>query len=108
MTTARTHNTNVSTVTGTPRGRIGTPRPEGYLPPAVDADGNLEGGVIGREPVGEPFDPAEHTIDEVKDYVTAYPQDADAILEAELDGKDRSGLTSWLENFDPNTETDGA
>lgn len=43
------------------------------------------------------FDPAEHTVDEVKAFVTEYPTMASAILEAEQAGKARVTLVEWLE-----------
>lgn len=101
MTTARTHNIQVSPALGPHRARVATPKPENYVPPAVNADGELVGtdGLLGDTPTGEPYNPADHTIDEVKEHVTAHPEQADAILDAELDGKDRAGLTSWLTDF---------
>ena len=54
------------------------------------------------EPAPEPdedFDPAAHTVDEVKAYVEAYPDYAPDILEAEQDGKNRVTLVEWLDNF---------
>lgn len=38
------------------------------------------------------FDPAEHTVDEVAEYVAEHPEEADEILKAEKKGKDRSTL----------------
>lgn len=43
------------------------------------------------------FDPSEHTIDEVKDYVDAHPDEVDAVLNAEQAGKGRVTLVEWLE-----------
>lgn len=52
-----------------------------------------------------PFDPSEHNIDDVKAHVDAYPDELDAVLAAERDGKDRSTLVEWLESHqEPTTE----
>jgi PKD repeat protein len=43
------------------------------------------------------FDPAEHTVTEVQDYVSANPGQAQAVRDAEAAGKNRSTLLSWLD-----------
>lgn len=48
------------------------------------------------EEVTDGFDPGEHTVDEVKDYVDANPDEAQDVLDAELDGKNRVTLVEWL------------
>lgn len=71
-------------------------------PPAVDETG---GDGSDMNPAAG-FDPADHTAQEVKDHVTGlgasdHPAVAAAtrrILETELAGKDRAGLTRWLED----------
>lgn len=45
-----------------------------------------------------PFDPSEHTIDEVKAHVEADPGDREAVLRAERVGKNRVTLIDWLES----------
>lgn len=40
----------------------------------------------------EGFDPAEHSVDEVNDYIDEHPDEADAILAAEQRGKGRKGI----------------
>lgn len=57
------------------------------------------------EPTSEPesFDPGEHNIDDVQTHVEANPDELDAILAAERDGKNRSTLIEWLEG---QSETD--
>lgn len=51
------------------------------------------------------FDPSEHNIDDVKAHVGAHPDELDAVLAAERDGKDRSTLVEWLESHqEPTTE----
>lgn len=105
MSTARTHIHSVSARSlGTPPSRLAEPHPEGYVPIAVDADGNLVGGVQGegtfehRSAEGG-YDPGDHTVDDVKEYVEANPEQAEAIFDAEVDGKDRTTLTDWLSNL---------
>lgn len=45
------------------------------------------------EPVEEDsFDPGEHTVQEVKDYLAEHPDELDAVLEAELAGKARTTI----------------
>lgn len=46
------------------------------------------------------YDPSVHTIDEVKAFVEASPDHAAAVLEAELDGKNRVTLVEWLAAFE--------
>lgn len=48
------------------------------------------------------YDPGGYTIDDVKEYVTANPDQRDAIYEAEQSGKARSTLLDW---FDTQTTT---
>jgi hypothetical protein len=43
------------------------------------------------------FDPGEHTVAEVEDYVAKHPDQADAVLAAEQAGKNRTTLVSSLE-----------
>jgi hypothetical protein len=40
----------------------------------------------------EPFDPGEHTVAEVKEYLAEHPEEMDAVLEAEDQGKARAGI----------------
>lgn len=49
------------------------------------------------------FDPADGTVDEAKTFVEEHPEAAQEVLEAERDGKDRTTLTSWLEEAVDNT-----
>ena len=72
---------------------------------AVRADGSgpaEEGTGGGGEPGGGTraagaFDPAEATVAEVQDYVTANPDQLEAVTQAETSGKNRSTLVDWLE-----------
>jgi hypothetical protein len=57
------------------------------------------GRVVDVELDDDEFDPAAHTIGEVKEYVEAHPDYATEIMEAEQDGKDRVTLVEWLGNF---------
>ena len=53
-------------------------------------------------PVG--YDPAAHTVGEVQEYVSEHPDQLEEMYEAEVAGKNRSSLVTWLENqfpFDP-------
>jgi hypothetical protein len=59
-------------------------------PPGDGADSRLS---------DESFDPGDHTVEDVKVYVEENPDSAVAILDAEVAGKDRSTLTSWLGEF---------
>ena len=47
---------------------------------------------------GGTFNPAEHSVQEVQDYVTANSADAQRVLDAERTGKQRTTLISWLED----------
>ena len=54
------------------------------------------------------FDPGEHTVDEVKTYVEAHPDEIEEIYDAEIDGKNRTTLVTWLEEnipYDPGEYT---
>ena len=42
------------------------------------------------------FNPGDHTVAEVEDYVNANPDQAQAVLDAELAGKNRVTLVDWL------------
>jgi IPT/TIG domain len=46
---------------------------------------------------GLAFDPADATVDEVKTYVDTNPDERQAVLDAEVSGKNRSTLVGWLE-----------
>jgi hypothetical protein len=62
--------------------------------------------------VGAFFDPANYTINEVKDHVNGLPDNAErigkiqAILDMERAGKNRGGLVNWLEEQLPYDPTD--
>lgn len=58
-------------------------------------------------PDDDGFNPAVHTIDEVKAYVEANPDDAEAVFAAESDGKNRSTLVTWLTDFIDGSVDDG-
>lgn len=42
------------------------------------------------------FDPADHTVDEVKKFVGENPDEVQNVYDAELAGKARSSLLDWL------------
>lgn len=48
------------------------------------------------EPKASPFDPGEHTVAEVEEYVDAHPDERGRVLDAERAGKDRVTLVDWL------------
>jgi hypothetical protein len=57
--------------------------------------------LAGLDPVDDaptPFDPGEHNIGDVQTYVDGHADELDAILAAELDGKNRTTLIEWLES----------
>lgn len=103
MTTARTHQFHVGRG-GAARPRVAEPKPDGFTPvsaetfAAVEPDGGEEDGDV-FDPATLDFDPADHTVEEVKAYVVDRPEQAEAILELELEGKARSGLLSHLESL---------
>jgi hypothetical protein len=43
-------------------------------------------------------DPGAYTVEAVKEYVDEYPEEADDILAAEIGGKNRITLVSYLED----------
>ena len=58
----------------------------------------------GTEEVPVGYDPAAHTVGEVQEYVTEHPDQLEEMYEAEVAGKNRSTLVTWLEEqfpFDP-------
>ena len=46
----------------------------------------------GAEPKAAGFDPAEHTVDEVHDYLDEHPDDEKRVMKAERAGKARVGI----------------
>ena len=76
----------------------------GFAPRMVQAppdDGGDTGDEDSSAGANAGFDPAAHTVSEVEDYVTANPDQRDAVLVLEEEGKDRVTLVAWLENFTP-------
>lgn len=78
--------------------------PIDYAPTArargwVDADAPEDVQVISDdvEPVAPQFDPAEHTVAEVREYLDEHeesaPGEVERVLDAERNGKNRSGIT---------------
>lgn len=45
------------------------------------------------------YDPADHTVDEVKAYADSHPADAPGLLTAERAGRSRVTLIDYLERF---------
>jgi len=107
MTTARTHLRNVSRGTGaTPlagaaRARVPAATPDDFTPVSAETFGEavVEVGAEAVDPSKLDFDPADFNIDEVKQYVEENPETAGAILELELNGKERATLLSFLDSF---------
>jgi hypothetical protein len=103
MSTARTHITNVGArPLGVARPLEGTPKPDDFAP--VSAETFLEEGTGFATIEGDQadsadpdFDPADHTVDEVKAYIEEHPEQTDAILELEEEGKARVSLLSLAE-----------
>ena len=54
------------------------------------------GGQGSPEPEPEAYDPSAFTVDEVKAYAEAHPEELDAIYAAEDAGKARTTLLDWL------------
>lgn len=54
----------------------------------------------GLPPTDEAFDPGDHTVAEVQDYITAHPDEIDAVYDAETSGKNRTTLVTWLESVE--------
>jgi hypothetical protein len=55
------------------------------------------GGDAGVDASTAAFDPGAATVDEVKAYVEAHPDETEAVHRAEVSGKNRSTLVAWLE-----------
>lgn len=75
------------------------PAPEEDSQLTEDSEPDTANGEPDGEQQGELFDPSDHNVQAVKDFVTEYPDTASDILDAEAAGKNRSGLLSWLEAF---------
>ena len=48
--------------------------------------------------MSDTYDPGEHTVEEVKEYVGEHPDETQDILSAEQGGKARVTLVDWLES----------
>ena len=46
-------------------------------------------------PEGDTFDPGEHTVDEVLQYLEDNPDEVDTVLDLESEGKARKGVLAW-------------
>lgn len=75
--------------------------------PQLRMEAPPEGG--GEEsPPTEEYDPGDHTVSEVQQYVTDNPDELEAVYEAEVANKNRSTLVTWLEEqfpYDPGAWT---
>lgn len=47
-------------------------------------------------PEADSFDPSDHNIDEVKQYINDHPDEVQRVYDAEVEGKGRSSLLDWL------------
>lgn len=102
MSTARTHEVNVGArPLGVARPLEASEKPEDFTP--VSAETFVD--EVAFQPVAEEFDPstldfdpADHTVDEVKDYLKEHPEQTDAVLELEEEGKARTSLLSLAED----------
>jgi hypothetical protein len=78
--------------------------PTWVVPAATGAAPTLRMGAPPEEGDGEGvpigFDPAAHTVDEVEAYVTEHPDLAQDVYDAEIEGKARVTLITWLEDFE--------
>lgn len=52
--------------------------------------------VEGGDTTGGVFDPADHTVDEVKKYIADHPDEVQRVYDLEVDGKARTTLLDWL------------
>lgn len=48
---------------------------------------------VDPEPTSGVYDPGEHTVAEVEQYLAEHPDEAEAVLDAEQRGKNRTSLT---------------
>lgn len=119
MSTARTHIRRVGPSLGVHRPRV-SERPVDAAPMVavvvtdeeytivedytIEVEVEAEPVAVEAEAASE-FDPADHNVEAVKEFVTANPDQAEAIYISESEGKSRSGLLTWLEAF---TEADPA
>lgn len=64
-------------------------RSAGYRdqPPAV-----VTVGAAGPDAAPEPFDPAEHSVEQVNAFLAEHPEARDAVVAAEQQGKNRTGI----------------
>jgi hypothetical protein len=63
-----------------------------YAPPGEEAAPKSTGPTP-KVPAGsDPYDPGEHTVAEVHEYLAAHPDQAEAVLAAEAAGKNRTTL----------------
>lgn len=60
----------------------------------------LNDGTSIPQSAGDNFDPYDHTIPDVQDYVEAHPDQLETVLSQELDGKNRVTLVDWLNSHE--------
>jgi len=61
--------------------------------PAVEGEVSEGNSRAPKSPEPEAYDPGEHNVDDVNDYLEANPDQRDAVLKAERKGKNRKGIT---------------
>lgn len=69
-------------------------------PPALDgyAEANVEDAHLWAEPDPTAYDPADHKVDEVVDYLAAADDaERERVIQAEAAGKARTTITEWSE-----------
>lgn len=107
MSTARTHIRNVgrgngaTQMTGAARPVVAEPTPDDFAPVSAETFSTSAeaGGDEQIDPATFDFDPGEHSVSQVKRYVEDNPETVEAVAELEQNGKARSGLLAFLENF---------
>jgi hypothetical protein len=83
---------------------VTVPVATGTGPSAGLLSAGREGGNESSDDIAVGYDPAAHSVAEVQEFVAEHPDEAGAIYDAELAGKARSSLLSWLDSqvpYDP-------
>ena len=76
--------------------------------PGGGGNGEPPPAITEEVPITEPYDPGAHTVAEVESYADAHPDEVEEIYEAEVAGKNRTTLVTYLEAlipFDPGDYT---
>lgn len=88
-------------LTGSARPVVAEPAAEDFTPVSAETFGFTELAVEAEafDPSTLDYDPSEHTVADVIEYVEANPETADAVAELERNGKDRASLNDFFYNF---------